>query len=765
MKKNHLPIAIPSEGEKPEAILQQIGRMKAEDVAWKEGKAWSLVYYVDETHDQLLKAASSELFSGNYLNPLAFKSLHHMEQEVVHMTTNLLHGGEAAVGVMTTGGTESILLSMFCYRQRAKKLHPKITQPEVVVPVTIHPAFDKAAVLFGLQLRKAPVDESRSVIPAEVEKLITKNTILLVASAPSYPNGVLDPIEAIASIATRNHLPFHVDACVGGFMLPWLERLGYSIPAWDYRVAGVTSISADVHKFGFGAKGASVVSYRNMDYLRHQFVVTTDYPGGIYISPTLLGTRAGGPIAAAWAGLKHLGENGYLALAKKLMAGVEKLHRGLETLPGIVVVGRPCMNLISYTTKDNNPDIFVVADQLEDRGWMVERQQFPDCIHLTVLPTNVEVIDQYLHDLQAAYTYASAHPGATAKGNAAVYGLMARIPFRGMVEKSVEKIMTDMYGAHSTDDDAGQDQDMVKSPFWMGALNRILITWARWKQRINKAAMHIWLLGLFVTGLLSQLEAQPYIDPFQVRYMDAFNSPKGEATPFKHLWAGSDLPIKLKENSYLILSPTYERWELDLNNPEEVYPAVQSFSFPVALMLPIQQSKWSLTLIPMVRWNGEKLFGENTFQVGGVTLVTYARKPTQKFRFGVYTSGEFFGLFVVPLLGTDWRIDEKNYLFGTLPGRLTYEHQMSKKWFTGATFRAPTSSYRLPNGQFLRIDDNQISLHLDYYLSKNFCITLEPGYGIMRRLRTGINHTEYLTKVKWGDGPFIKLSTQYRIRF
>ena len=306
---------------------------------------------------------------------------------------------------------------------------------------------------------------------------------------------------------------------------------------------------------------------------------------------------------------------------------------------------------------------------------------------------------------------------------------------------------------------------MVKSPFWMGALNRILITWARWKQRINKAAMHLWLLCLLVAGLLSQLEAQPYIDPFQIRYMDAFNSPKGEATPFKHLWAGSDLPIKLKENSYLILSPTYERWELDLNNPEEVYPAVQSFSFPVALMLPIQQSKWSLTLIPMVRWNGEKLFGENTFQFGGVTLATYARKPTQKFRFGVYTSGEFFGLFVVPLLGTDWRIDEKNYLFGTLPGRLTFEHQMSKKWYTGATFRAPTSSYRLPNGQFLRIDDNQISLYLDYYLSKNFCITLEPGYGIMRRLRTGINHTEYLTKVKWGDGPFIKLSTEYRIRF
>jgi len=485
MRENDHHISIPAEGEKPDLILQQIKKMKEKDVAWKDGRVWSLVYYVNEEHDKLLKAASSELFSANYLNPLAFKSLHKMEQEVVHMTADMLHGDEHAVGVMSTGGTESILLAMFCYRQRAKKLHPHITRPEVVAPVTIHPAFDKAAIFFGLHIRKAPVDENRSAIPGAMEQLINENTILITASAPSYPNGVLDPVEAIAGIATRHHLPFHVDACIGGFMLPWVERLGYNVPPWDFRIAGVCSVSADVHKFGFAAKGASVLAYRSMEYMHHQFLVTTDYPGGIYISPTMLGTRAGGPIAAAWAAMKHLGQNGYLSIAKKLMDGAQKLRSGLTAMPGISIVGKPCMNLISYTTKDNDPDIFVIADQLEEKGWMVERQQLPDCIHMTITPTNVDKIDQYLIDLKEAKVYATEHREAAAKGNAAIYGLMARIPFRGMVEKSVKKIMEDMYGSgEKIEEDVNEEKENVisKNPAWMGMVNRFLSAWGRWKR-------------------------------------------------------------------------------------------------------------------------------------------------------------------------------------------------------------------------------------------------------------------------------------------
>jgi len=269
-------------------------------------------------------------------------------------------------------------------------------------------------------------------------------------------------------------------------MLPWVEKLGYPVPPWDYRVQGVTSISADVHKFGYGAKGASVITYKSMDYLRHQFFVTTDYPGGIYISPTLLGTRAGGPIAAAWASMRHLGENGYLALARKLMDGVNQLEKGFSEIPNIEIVGKPVMNIISYTTAGNNPDIFIVADQMENKGWMVERQQHPDCIHLTLLPTNVIVIDQYLSDLKDALTYAADHPEDVSKGNAALYGLMSRIPFKGMVEKNVRKIMEDMYGAKDVTEDPLNFQRgdiLPKQPGWMGPISKILSKWYGWKRR------------------------------------------------------------------------------------------------------------------------------------------------------------------------------------------------------------------------------------------------------------------------------------------
>lgn len=486
MLTNNRLFSLPAEGEHPGDILAAIDLMKQEDIAWKEGRAWSLVYYADEEHDKLLQTAGNKLSGANFLNPLAFKSLHKMEQEVVHMTAHLLHGNNLNVGVMSSGGTESILLALFSYRQRAKKLKSGITQPEVVLPITAHPAFDKAAAYFGLKIRKAPVDENRCAIAGEMEKLINENTILLAASAPSYPNGVMDPIKNIAALAAKYHLPFHVDACVGGFMLPWVEKLGYSIPPWDFRVEGVTSISADVHKFGYGAKGASVLVYKSMDYLRHQFLVTTDFPGGIYISPTLLGTRSGGPIAAAWAGLRHLGETGYLAIAQKLMDGTNTLRKGLEAMPEIEIVGQPCMNMLSYTTKGNRPDIFVVADQLENKGWMAERQQFPDCIHLTVLPTNVGVIDAYLTDLAAALVFAREHPEATAKGNAAIYGMMARIPFRGMVEKSVKKIMEEMYENIETKTvSAEKDPGAVfaKNPAWMGWASRWLSAFTRWRSK------------------------------------------------------------------------------------------------------------------------------------------------------------------------------------------------------------------------------------------------------------------------------------------
>lgn len=488
MKALHANNSLPEHGEAPEQILEQIRALQQEDVNWKAGKVWSLVYYADEVHDNLLKSAHNALFSSNYLNPLAFKSLHRMEQEVVHMTLAMLHGNREAVGVMTSGGTESILLAMFCYRQRAKKWKPHAKRYEVLAPATIHPAFDKAAEMFGLRLRKVAVDSQQRADPVAMGKHINENTILLLASAPSYPNGVMDPVEEIAALARQHTLPLHIDACVGGFMLPWAEKIGYIFPLWDFRVAGVTSISADVHKFGFGAKGASVLLYRSMEWMHHQFFVSTDFPGGIYISPTLMGTRPGGPIAAAWAGMKHMGKSGYITMAKKLMEGAEKLRAGLRSIPGIAIVGDPCMNILSYTTVNNKPDIFVIADRMEEKGWVMDRQQFPDCIHLTVLPTNVAFIDSYLEDLREAVSYAMEHKELTAQGNAAIYGMMARIPFRGMVDSSVRKIMEEMFGEPVPEEsilNIDNKDTIAANPAWMGMVSRFLSAWERWKRFIR----------------------------------------------------------------------------------------------------------------------------------------------------------------------------------------------------------------------------------------------------------------------------------------
>ncbi|MEO5905939.1 MAG: hypothetical protein ABIQ11_04400, partial [Saprospiraceae bacterium] len=247
-------------------------------------------------------------------------------------------------------------------------------------------------------------------------------------------------------------------------------------------------------------------------------------------------------------------------------------------------------------------------------------------------------------------------------------------------------------------------------------------------------------------------------------YMYALKSGKNNSTPFNHFWLGSDLPVKLKENTYLLFSPYYEQWQWGDTDAIEIYPNVQSITFPVGLIIPLAQEQWSLTFISIVRWNAEKLLADNSFQFGGVALASFARRPHQKFRLGVYVNNEFFGVYVVPLLGVDWRLDEKNNLFGVLPGRLTFEHQWNDRLFGGFTFRAITNSYRVLDGKFIRLDDNQVSLFLDYYLARNICITLEPGFGVLRKLRTGINHNDYITSEKWGDGLFMKISSSYRIR-
>ncbi len=490
--------ALPAEGLPHDAVLEELATLKADDLRWQDGRTWSMVYHVDEAHLELVKRAYNQYLSENYLNPFAFQSLQNMEKAVIAMTANMLNGGEQATGTMTSGGTESIFMAVYAYRERARQRSARIKAPEMVIPASIHPAFEKAAHLLGIKVRKAPVDGQLCANPVAIEQLINKNTILLAASAPSYPHGVLDPIEHIGALAQKYRLPLHVDSCIGGFMLPWVERLRPGIPPWDFRVPGVTSISADVHKFGYAAKGASVLLYRSIAYLKHQFYVATEWSGGIYVSPTFLGTRPGGAIAAAYASMKALGENGYMRIAKRVLDGADQLIAGLREIPEIQVLGDPCMNIIAFTTRNNQPDIYVIADQLQTKGWSVDRQQSPNCIHLTVQTLNLAAIGNYLNDLRKAISFAKTHPKAVAQGNAALYGLMARIPFRGMVEKNVRKVFEELYSPESgsKQQTGGQLEeeealaDDFSGPGWMGkanyVLSRIHQILNRWKRKTQK---------------------------------------------------------------------------------------------------------------------------------------------------------------------------------------------------------------------------------------------------------------------------------------
>jgi glutamate/tyrosine decarboxylase-like PLP-dependent enzyme len=361
---------------------------------------------------------------------------------------------------MTSGGTESILCAVVAYRDRARRERPWIRRPELVVPATIHPAFDKASHYFGVRLRKVPVRADLRADPQAMARAITRRTIGLVASAPQYPHGVVDPIEQIGAIALERGLPLHVDACVGGFILPWLERLGRPVPRWDFRVPGVTSISADLHKYGYAGKGASMLVWRSIDVMRHQFFIATDFPGGIYASPTMLGTRPGGPVAAAWATLQSLGESGYLALARTAADAADRLRAGIRGIPGLALLGDGDATIVAFGMQEDvrprrfdavrawtarGERIFAVADRLEARGWTADRQHRPASLHLTVTANHADIVDAYLTDLAASVDDVQRDPSLARAGTAPVYGLAGKLPVRFLVRSRVRDAFAKLY--------------------------------------------------------------------------------------------------------------------------------------------------------------------------------------------------------------------------------------------------------------------------------------------------------------------------------
>lgn len=440
-------LSFPKKGQTADSVLKELTEAKSNDVDWQKGKAFSLVYHVNDEHYDFVKKAHNTFFSENGLNPMAFQSLRKFEHETVRMCCDLFNGDRNSVGVLTSGGTESLLMMIKTYRDKARKTKPWILKPEIIIPESAHSAIDKGAHYFDVKVRHAPVGADYRVDVKAVKKLINRNTILIVGSAPQYPQGVIDPIAQLGELAISYGIPLHVDACIGGFVLPFMEKLGHAVPAFDFRIPGVSSISADIHKYGYSAKGASVLLYRSMNTMKYQFFIYTEWKGGgIYASPSFPGTRPGGPIAAAWATMKKLGEDGYLDLTRQLIETRDYFLKELAKIPELELLVHPDATLIAFGSRHKNLSIYAVADQLQAKGWYVDRQQTPESVHLTLSPVHATCMQDYVMDLKMAVEAVKADPSLNTSGQAAMYGMMAKIPFKGMIKSSVQAIMEKMYG-------------------------------------------------------------------------------------------------------------------------------------------------------------------------------------------------------------------------------------------------------------------------------------------------------------------------------
>jgi sphinganine-1-phosphate aldolase len=382
-------------------IVESLEAKRAGDARWQDGRTFGMVYDGGPGVHEVAETAALLFLHDNALNTLAFPSLGQIQSEVVGATAELLHGPDTASGFMTSGGTESILMAVKAARERGRA-ERGITEPELVVAESAHAAFHKAAHYFGLTVRKVPVAADYRADVAAMAAEVNDRTVLVVGSAPQYPQGVVDPIPELAALAADVGANFHTDACMGGFVLPFMEMLGYDVPPWDFRVEGVTSISADIHKLGYAPKGASVLLHRTKELRRYQTFVFEDWLGGFYASPAMQGTRPALPMATAWAVMHHLGIEGYKRLTKITIETADRMRAGVRAIDGLTILGDPKAHNLAIAAQpgwEDRVDVFAVGDAMQARGWFHDRQKPPDSLHATVSAGNGPVIEEYLRDL------------------------------------------------------------------------------------------------------------------------------------------------------------------------------------------------------------------------------------------------------------------------------------------------------------------------------------------------------------------------------
>lgn len=410
--------AFPEDGRPRQDILREIVEMaETEDSPYHEGKISGSIYSGDEEHYEFLNEVFGHYSHANVLQRDMYPSATRFEGEIIAMTADMLHAPEP-VGVLTSGGTESLMNPLLAARERGRERG--ITRPNVVMPVTAHPALLKGAHYFGIEVRHAAVTDRFVADMTSVRSLVDGDTVSLVGSAGTYPHGLVDPIAELSDLAVERDTLLHVDGCLGGFILAWGEDLGYPVPVFDFRLPGVTSISADTHKYGFGLKGSSVLLYRTSELRRHQYFIVPDWPGGLYTSPGMSGSRSGGIIAAAWAAMVSLGRSGYRAIAADIFASATAVRRAIEAVPELRVLGDPFFNVAFTTTEDSGLDIFLVNDFLASRRWRMNGLQRPAALHFCITRPNTQpgVVDRFAADLVEAVAYAREKAGTPARSGA-----------------------------------------------------------------------------------------------------------------------------------------------------------------------------------------------------------------------------------------------------------------------------------------------------------------------------------------------------------
>ncbi len=420
---------IPDRGMNKNEIFKQIQEMaEEEDSNWQDGQCSGTMYGGDREVFELIGNTFKWYSHVNVLQRDICPSQTRFEAEIIAMTLDMLNGqavreyhpNYTPCGVVGTGGTDSIISAVLSYRNKFREENG-ITQPEMILPVSAHPAFRKGAHYFGLKVVDAPVDSKTTLVDIDfVRDHINPNTILLVGSAGNYPYGTVDPIDQLSVLAVEHKIGLHVDGCLGGYILPWGEKLGYDIPVFDFRLLGVTTISADTHKYGYGPKGTSVIAYRDKGFRKYQYFADPDWIGGMYISPGIGGSRSGGIMAATWSVMMSLGQEGYLERAKAVFETAFKMQESIGKHPELRIMGNPTF-CFSFTSDDF--DIYHLNDFMKQKGWRFNGQQYPSAVHMCVTGPQTQrgVTERFDRDLAEAVAYAK-NPDQEVPLSGALYG-------------------------------------------------------------------------------------------------------------------------------------------------------------------------------------------------------------------------------------------------------------------------------------------------------------------------------------------------------